>query len=224
MKFNRKSLRKMILSELRMIISEQGDSTELTPEEAAKLKGLTDEAITDALSDGPQEGPFSTIPEEIQTLIEIYFEPDEPGHDALESIWEAEASGVWVNVERDPVDYGDLSDYIQMKIAHGEASRYGIDARAVDTSADWEDMEFEGPDAVKAKLYNNKINPKFTGGKWIPVGDLADLVLKSAQKLAEELLEPGSEDRDEFIRSREEAEYESTHPYKSRGLSPSDFY
>ena len=110
-----------------------------------------------------------------------------------------------------------------MKIAHGEAARFGINAKAVDTSADWEDMEFEGPDAVKAKLYNNKINPKFTGGKWIPDSDLADLVLKSAQKISEDLLEI-SDDRDEFFRQREEEEYERNNPYRSRGLSPSDFY
>ena len=223
MKLNRKSIRKMILSEIRLVMLEQAGDGELSPEEAAELKNLVGDAVSDAMSDGPEADKFSTIPKEIQTLIDIYFEPDEPGHSALESIWEAEASGSWVNVERDPVDYGDLSDYIQMKIAHGEAVKFGINARAIDTTADWEDMGFEGADAVKAKLYNDKINAKFTGGKWIPDSDLGELVLKSAQKLSEELLE-NSDDRDEFFRQREEEEYERQNPYRSRGLSPSDFY
>jgi hypothetical protein len=222
MKLSRQSLRKIILSEIKTIMLEQSGDGELTPQEAEELRILTNKAIEDAESDGPQGETFSTLPEEIKTLIEIYFEPDEPGYAALESIWEAEASDTWVNVDRDPADYGDLSDYIQMKIAHGEAVRFGIDAKAVDITADWEDMQFEGPDAVKAKIYNDKINPKFVGSKHIPDSDLGELVLKAAQELSEQLLED-SDDRDEFFAQREEEEYERRNPYRSRGLSPSDF-
>jgi hypothetical protein len=46
--------------------------------------------------------------------------------------------------------------------------------------------------------------------------------LKAAQELSEQLLED-SDDRDEFFAQREEEEYERRNPYRSRGLSPSDF-
>ena len=53
MKLNRKSLRKMILSEMRSIMSEQAGDGELSSEEAEELQDLVGDAVEDAMSDGP---------------------------------------------------------------------------------------------------------------------------------------------------------------------------
>jgi hypothetical protein len=207
MKLNRKSLRKMILSEMRSIMSEQAGDGELSSEEAEELQDLVGDAVEDAMSDGPSP-VITSLPEEFKNLIHLYYEfvgLDDPDTGQGWSPSSREYDEPYLGLTSEP-SYFNLSDYFINMLQMNEFP--GIDAEVIDDRADTVDIKYQGPGAQKAQMYHDEIARDIEAagpGSWntfIPSSGLAKHIYDYAEAIVDRITDEyqtGNGDKDSLL-------------------------